>query len=280
MPVAVKDSSEKVGGGFKLMTGATTASVVAIHPTVQEMKEVLGFDEPRTPSDPVGKDNNGNTSVRIDFWLQPTGSDNYQKMSLFLSKAYSITKNGDKQWYTNSHGQFGCFPIPAEGTEVVIPEKQAKFFNPEGLRPAYQGEERLVNFIQMWANLEVGKKGDDVTLDFDALFNGDFTELRQIMTACNEGEPNIAGVMFGVRTVEQEDGSTKNYQDVYTKAFFRPSDNLNQKFTEQLNDPYGAWDREYQDSTVWKEYDPTSVNAEGGATEAGEDTTEEESAWV
>lgn len=266
--ITVRDSSEKVAGGFTLMTGANTASVVAINPTVEEMKEVLNYDEPREPNY-VGTDNDGNPNVRIDVHVKPTGIDYTQKFALFLSNTERTNKAGNKKQYTNAHGQFSWFPIPPEGQPVVIPENQAKFFSNEGLRPALSGEDKLVSFIQAWANLKTGKDGDNVSFDFDKFFAGDFSQLQEVLTACNQGEPNTVGLMFGVRLVPQEDGTTKRYQDIYTKSsdssFCRPYDNLAQKFSEVLNDPYGAWDRDYQGSVEWKEYNPDAVDTTEGA---------------
>lgn len=262
MAIKVRNSSEKVTGGFSLMTGATTASVLAINPTVEQLKSVLGFEEPREPAAYLGTDNNGNRNVRLDIWVQPTGTEIKQKFSLFVSDAEVVTQDGNKKQYTNAHGQFGYFP------SAEVPENFAKFFSAEGLRTAYQGEEKLVNFIQALANLKMGKAGDDVTLNYDQLFEGNLSEIQDVLTQVN-AEGNTVGLMFGVRTVPQEDGTTKQYQDVYTKAFFRPTDDLNQKFTEQLNDPYGAWDRDYQNSTEFQTYSPTTVNTTEGAVAAG-----------
>lgn len=264
--ITVRDSSEKVAGGFTLMTGAHTASVVAINPSVEELKTIYDKEDVREPVY-TGTDNNDNPNVRIDVFVKPTGTDTTQKFALFVSDAEVVTKDGNKKQYTNEHGQFGYFPVPPEGQPVVIPENQAKFFSNEGLRVAYQGEEKLVSFIQAWANLKTGKDGDNVTFDYSKLFAGDFSQLQEVLKACNQGEPNTVGVMFGVRLVPQDDGSTKRYQDVYTKFFCRPYDNLAQKFSEQLNDPYGAWDRDYQGSTDYKEYDPSTVNTTEGAEE-------------
>ena len=266
--ITVRDSSEKVVGGFTLMTGAHTASVVAINPTVEQLKVIYDKDDVREPVY-LGTDNNGNGNVRIDVYVKPTGTESTQKFALFVSDAEVVNKAGDKKQYTNDHGQFSYFPVPPSGQPVVIPENQAKFFSNEGLRVAFQGEEKLVSFVQAWANLKTGKDGDKVTFDFDKLFAGDFSQLNEVLTACNNGEPNTVGLMFGVRLVTGDDGSTKQYQDIYTKMFCRPYDNLAQKFSEQLNDPYGAWDRDYQGSTTWKEYAPETVNTTEGATEAG-----------
>lgn len=276
MAIKVRNSSEKVTGGFSLMTGANTATVLAINPSLEEMTSVLGFEEPREPATYLGTDNNGNRNVRLDIWYTPTGTETKQKYSLFVSDAEVVTQDGNKKQYTNAHGQFGYFPT------AEVPANFAKFFSAEGLRTAYQGEEKLVDFLQNWANLKVGKNGDDVTLNYDQLFEGNFSELTDVLAQAT-AEGNTVGLMFGVRTVPQEDGTIKYYQDVYTKKFFRPTDDLNQKFTEQLNDPYGAWDRDYQGSTEWQTYSPTTVNTTEGAVAAGGvdlDEGSDDLAWI
>ncbi len=69
MAIGVRDGAEKVTGGAKLMTGANFVHVKAISPTVEEMKNILGFEEPKAPREAVDTDAEGNTRVRIDFWL-------------------------------------------------------------------------------------------------------------------------------------------------------------------------------------------------------------------
>jgi hypothetical protein len=261
-----------------LMTGANTASVVAINPTVEQLKVIYDKDDVREPVY-TGTDNNGNPNVRIDVFVEPTGTDTTQKFALFVSDAEVVSKDASKKQYTNTHGQFSYFPVPPTGQPVAIPENQAKFFSNEGLRVALQGEEKLVTFIQAWANLKTGKDGDNVTFDFDKLFAEDFSQLTEVLTACNNGEPNTVGLMFGVRLVPGDDGSTKRYQDIYNKMFCRPYDNLAQKFSEQLNDPYGAWDRDYQGSIEYKEYNPTAVNTTEGAEEPASAGGEDELPW-
>ena len=265
--ITVRDSSERVAGGFTLMTGTNTASVVAINPTVEQLKVLYDKDDVREPVY-VGTDNNGNPNVRLDIYVKPTGTESVQKFALFLSDAEAVTKEGNKKWYRNAHGQIGCFPIPPEGQPVVIPESQANFISPEGMVATYQGERQLVEFIQEWCGLHTGKTGDDVSLDFTKLFGGDYSELNYLKEQCDKKE-NTVGLMFGVRLVDGDDGTTKRYQDIYTKAFCRPSKDIHAFFTEKLNNPYGTWDRDYQRSTEWKEYSPTAVNVTEGATAAG-----------
>ena len=86
MAIGVRDSAEKVTGGVKLMTGANFVYVKAIAPSVEEMKNVLGFEEPKAPTPSVDTDAEGNTRARIDMWLSRPEDDFLYRESFFITK--------------------------------------------------------------------------------------------------------------------------------------------------------------------------------------------------
>ena len=125
MAIGVRDSEERVTGGLKLMTGANFVFVKAISPTVEEMKSVLGFDEPKAPTPSVDTDAEGNTRVRLDFWLSRPEDEFLYRESFFITKKDVVSQSGKVQ-FVNNFAQF-CYADPEEGP-------QYEWFNKEGLR--------------------------------------------------------------------------------------------------------------------------------------------------
>jgi hypothetical protein len=112
MAIGVRDSEERVTGGLKLMTGANFVYVKAISPTVEEMKSVLGFDEPKAPTPSVDTDVEGNTRVRLDFWLSRPEDEFLYRESFFITKK-DVTSQSGKVQFVNNFAQF-CYADPNE----------------------------------------------------------------------------------------------------------------------------------------------------------------------
>lgn len=264
MAIGVRDGGEKVTGGRKLMTGANFVFVKTVCPSVEEMQSVLGFDNPKEPTANVDKDNEGNTRVRIDMWLSRPEDDFLYRESFFITKKPVESKTGKFQ-YVNNSAQF-CYADPTEGPTY-------EWYSKEGMRKSFNGEEQLINFIRAWVNHKGGKNGEPLHFDnWDAIFAGNFSEIKDIMKMTNEGEPNRVGMLFGVRTVDVN-GEERQYQSAYRKLYIRPYQNAAVEFSKSLNGEYGAFKDEYQASTQWQEYNPTAVTTPTGATEAGASDT-------
>jgi len=247
----VRDGQENVTGEKQLYTGANTFEVVAIAPTVEEMSTVLGFKEPKAPTIPVGEDDNGNTRVRIDFWLnQPETEDmGPEKKSFFITRAERISQTNKKQ-YVNAVAQFGWLTM-----ENTIPENISSFYNGEvDRRPAYQGEEEFIKFMQAYLNHKGGKNGETFGVkNWDAVFNGDFSELQGYMKSANQGTPNRVGLLVGVREVDTDNG-VRHYQSFYRNLFTRSYQDLNAKFKAELDKDGNEFNDDYQNSLVWQKW--------------------------
>ena len=257
MAIGVRDSAEKVTGGIKLMTGANFVSVKTIAPTVEEMKDVLGFEDPKEPRESVDTDADGNTRVRIDFWLSNPEDKFLYRDSFFITKKDVVAKSGKIQ-YVNSLAQF-CYADPTEGPAY-------EWYSKEGMRKAFNGEEQFINFVRVWVNHKGGKNGEQLYFDnWDAIFTGNFGEIKSILKMTNDGEPNRIGMLFGVKTTDEG----KQYQTSYRKMYVRPYQNAATEFQKSLNDEYGAFNHDYQGSLVWQDYNPTAVKAPMGSEAPG-----------
>jgi len=256
----VRDGSENVIGEKELFTGANTFEVVAIAPTVEEMSSVLGFKEPKAPTIPVGADDDGNVRVRIDFWLRQPEAEVTEKKSFFITRAKRVSTNTGTTQHINSVAQTGWWK---EGE--TIPSNYTSWYNTEGVRPAYQGEEEFIQFMQAYLNHKGGKTGDKFGLkDWDAIFNGDFSELQGYMRAAQK-TGNRVGLLVGVRTVEGEDGKAdRYYQSFYRKLVTRSYQDMNKAFTTEFAKDGNEFKDDYQNSFVWQKW------TVGGTPDTGE----------
>ena len=264
----VRDGSENVIGEKELFTGANTFEVIAIAPTVEEMSSVLGFKDPKAPMIPVGQDDDGNTRVRIDFWLRQPEAELNEKRSFFITKAKRVSQGGKTQ-HINSVAQTGWW---VEGE--ALPSNYTSWYNPDGIRPIYQGEEEFIQFMQSYLNHKGGKSADAFGLkNWESIFNGDFSELQGYMKSANEGTPNRVGLLMGVRTVEGEDGKPdRYYQSFYRRLVTRSYQDLNKAFTTELGKDSNEFKDDYQKSFVWQKW------TVGGTPNTGEKAGTEESA--
>lgn len=271
----VRDGSEVVSKERSLYTGVNTFEVVALAPTVQEMKEVLGFDEPKAPAPCVDTDDKGNTRVRIDFWLKQPETENMfpEKKSFFITKVKRTSETTGTTQHVNEVGQFGWWK---EGGQ--IPSTISKFYNGEVTnRPAFSGEDELVMFLQMYFNFRTGKDGDEFKLNWTAIFNGDFSELKGYVAQAQKKE-NRVGILMGVRKVDGDNGP-RYYQSVYRKQYGRGlNQDLNKLFTGYLAKDGNEFKDEYQNSLVWQTYTPgLSTGETAGSTTST--TTSTTSVW-
>jgi len=97
---------ENTGNGdFGKKIGLFEASVVAINPTVEQFKDVLGMElkEDSKATDYLSE-RDGNTVLRIDFWLNEVKNNEKFKVSFFLENKERENKDGTKQQYINEVG--------------------------------------------------------------------------------------------------------------------------------------------------------------------------------
>ncbi len=229
----------------------------------------------KAPTIPVGQDDEGNVRVRIDFWLRQPESEVTEKKSFFITRAKRVSQSGKTQ-HINSVAQTGWW---VEGE--ALPSNYTSWYNPDGIRPIYQGEEEFIQFMQAYLNHKGGKNADQFGLsNWDAIFNGDFSELQGYMTAANQGTPNRVGMLMGVRKVETGD-KVNYYQSFYRRKYTRSYQDLNKAFTTELGKDGNEFKDDYQNSLVWQKWSLGSTPSTGeaaGAT-ASEPSAPATSAW-
>lgn len=232
--MAVKVGKESVEGSFKLYKGIAAFNILAVNPNKAELETILGKEIENEP-EYVSKTEEGKEQVRVVFYAKTApeakvnnGIDLMVPISFILTKDFRvgqtsnkcqvIDKYGRTAWATKEELQSKSIPQYSSGPARISPE----------YRPAWQGEEFLVDFLIQWLNIpgpdaykdkawvmKDNPEDSEVSLDMDALFKGNVSELKELVSIAKAYA--VKGAV-GVRTVEGENG-TRQYQAVFNRKF-------------------------------------------------------------
>jgi hypothetical protein len=202
---------ENTGGGdFSKKVGLFEANVIAVNPTLEEFKDVLGMDlkEDSKAAEYLGETKDGNNYLRVDFWLQRVNHDEKFKVSFFLEDKERENKDGTKYQYINSVGQ--CSWATDENDLAEWFTKGRDF------RIAYTGEEDLYNFMRVWlADLDYRDADTVLQLEWKKLMRGNVKDIKDQIN----GEWTKSVLALATVIVKERDGESKEYQGIYNKAF-------------------------------------------------------------
>jgi hypothetical protein len=203
---------------FVKKVGLFEANVIAINPSTEEFKEILNMelkeDSKQTEYLGVSK-NGGNTTLRVDFWLEEVKNKDKFKVTFFLENKEKENKDQTKKQYINNIGTCSW---------AADPNDLPQWFSKRDYRIAKVGEEEIYNFMRTWlGNIDFSKDVSTLELEWSKLMKGNVKDLKSQID--NEWATSILALAT-VKTVEKEDG-VKEYQGVYNKAFL-PAYNLKQ----------------------------------------------------
>lgn len=224
--------------GYSLYTGVTNLQAVLVNPTLSELNQY----NPNAKREPVYE------AGVVEFWLK--NDDVFVPVRFNLKKEARTNAAGDKTVFINDYGQSVFAP-----SESHIRENYA-WFNPEGLRTAYQGEPELMNFLRSY--LAVPVKGKCRFTDREAIFNGNLKELIDTFKNNNvtkEGKQREVKVGVTVTSTETENG-VKRYHRVFNR-YFEPSWMTSMaSWEKQLYREDGTpnYTGDMQNSLEWKKY--------------------------
>lgn len=225
---------ENTGGGdFSKKVGLFEANVIAVNPTLEEFKDVLGMDlkEDSKAAEYLGETKDGNNYLRVDFWLQRVNHDDKFKVSFFLEDKERENKDGTKKQYINS---IGMCSWAADENDLA-----EWFTKGRDFRVAYTGEEDLYNFMRTWlADLDYRDADTVLQLEWKKLMRGNVKDIKDQI----DGEWAKTVLALATVIVKERDGESKEYQGIYNKAFvggyalkqFRLVDYGNKKTQETL----------------------------------------------
>jgi hypothetical protein len=189
--------------------GLFEATVMAINPTIEEYKDVLNMElkEDSRAIEYLGKSNDGNTTLRVDVWLEDVKTKNKFKATFFLEDKERENKDGSKKQYINSIG--GC-------SWADDPNNLPIWFSAREYRAAHSGEEELYNFLRTWlGNLDYRDAETTLQIEWKKLMKGNTKDLKDQIN----GEWCTSVVALATIKTVIKDDETKEYQGIYTKAF-------------------------------------------------------------
>ena len=193
---------------FGKKIGIFEAKVLAINPTVEQFKDVLGMElKEDSKQTEYLSERDGNTVLRIDFWLEEVKSGDKFKVNFFLEDKERENKDGTKQQYINEVGACSWADDPNN-----LPD----WFKGRDYRQAYVGEEDLYNFLRLWL-CELDYRNDSTTLQIDwkKLMKGNVRDLKDQIGGEYCGNVGALAIVI----VKEKDGESKEYQGIYNKAF-------------------------------------------------------------
>lgn len=234
------NSSEKaVVQENKLYTGLTNMKVVAINPNKMQL-ESLGY---KPQSEPVyASVEDGTKKLRLDFYLVHPELSIRTKIAFFLEDKPRTNMDGTKGEWINVYGR------TAWGTTDAAPV-ELKWFDATTARPAKVGESDLHNFLINWLNV---RPNDEARLDkFEALFVGDYSELKGLLAVAKDNEIRV------LLTVK--DGK---YQGVYGRYFDRATNKRTNYWEAHIKSQTEAGyapKEDFQNSFVFQEWKESPV---------------------
>jgi len=196
------------GGDFKKFVGLFEAKVIAVNPTAEQFKDVLGMEiKEDSKATEYLSERDGNTVLRVDFWLEEVKNQDKFKVSFFLEDKVRENKDGTKQQYINEIGMCSWADDPNN-----LPD----WFSNRDYRQAYVGEEDLYNFLRTWlCELDYRHADTTLTLEWKKLMKGNVRDLKDQVGG--EWCGNV--VACAIVITKDKDGEIKEYQGIYNRAF-------------------------------------------------------------
>lgn len=227
----IKIGKESVEGSFKLYKGMAAFNIIAVNPTKKELEELQGRDIENEP-EYKSKNDDGVDIIRVTFYAKTNpeakinnGIELMLPISFILTKADRVGQTSGKTQVIDKYGRT-AWATSEDLASKAIPQYASGPANiSKDYRPAYQGEEYLINFLKDWlnipapANFKDGKwvmksnpEDSEVSLDMEALFKGNVTELQELIKLA---PAYLVKAAVGIRTTDEG----KQYQAVFTRKF-------------------------------------------------------------
>jgi hypothetical protein len=194
---------------FSKKIGLFEAKVIAVNPTAEEYADVLGIElkEGSKATEYLGTSNDGNTTLRLDFWLKEVKSGEKFKVNFFLEHKEKTNKDQTKKQYINNIGITSW-----ADDENNLPD----WFKGRDYRVAKVGEEEMYGFLRTWlGNLNYRSEGVVLDIDWKPLMKGNVREIKSQI----DGEYATSIVALATIKTVEKDGEVKEYQNVYNKGF-------------------------------------------------------------
>ncbi len=200
---------ENTTNDYSKKVGLFEATVIAVNPTIEEYKEKLEIElkEDSKAADYLGESKDGNTYIRLDFWLEEVKTKEKFKVGFFLEDKERENKDGTKKQYINSIGN--C-------TWAADPNDLPEWFAKREYRVANVGEEELYEFMRVWlGDLDYRDAETVLQLEWKKLMKGNVKDIKEQI----KGEWSVNIVALATVMTREKEGEVKEYQNIYNKGF-------------------------------------------------------------
>lgn len=226
-------------GGYKLFTGLTDVSVIAVNPT-QEQAAEFGINMKNPPVYATVDPESGNKKVRLDIYVHSETADRIDKIAFFLENAEKISGQGNVQ-VINDYG------ASTWGESVDAITGKYEWFKPLGARKAISGEPELVSFIKTLLN--VGRDSIAKLDSIPKMFDNDVSELKALFAKFQTRK------VQALYTVRENDGNW--YQGIYSRYFGRAGNKTTKYWEKHFNGSTNP--PNFQNSYAFQEFNPLEI---------------------
>ena len=209
----VREDGGNGGNNFRKQIGLFTGSVIAINPDAEEYKSLLGIElkEDSKNTEYLGVNKDGNSYLRVDFWIEENENKQKFKITYFLEDKERENKDGTKKQYINNIGSCSW---------AASPNDLQAWFTKRDYRVANSGEEDFYAFLKVWlGKLDQWDENTDLSLSWKKLMKGNVKELKDLIGG-SLTIPILALAIVKTKVVTDSDTneeSIKHYQNVWNK---------------------------------------------------------------
>ncbi len=210
-------SENKIGGkkreqvDFGKKIGLFSAKVIAINPTREEYKTILGMElkEESKADEYLGESKENNTTLRVNVWLEEAKTKQKLPVVFFLENKVRENKDATKKQYINDIGMCSW---------ADDPNNLKDWFTKRDYREAYVGEEDMYSFLRTWLGLlDYRDAATTLQIEWKRLMKGDVRDLKAQIGG--EYCTNVGSLAI-VKTITKEgEDEPKEYQGVYNRGF-------------------------------------------------------------
>jgi hypothetical protein len=259
---------QKEIGEIKRFTGLCPFVITMVNPNLEALNAagVKLKEEPKYS----GQNSEGNANYRLDFWLENPGVDFTnekgetentgkltRKYSIWLENRDEVSSKGNVR-IVNDILQHSW----SSSVEAISENPKMDWFKTDkNARVAKVGEVALLEFFSKLLGLSRGSQDGSIPADhvkfntsFDDIFNGKLTELREYIKSAQKVGNGLT-YLLGVKTTD--DG--KMYDDVYGRYFQSSRNKKTDGFTKSLNEEYGQFKSNYQNSLEFKFFNSSNA---------------------
>jgi hypothetical protein len=271
--------------------GMAEVEVIAINPTEEEFKSQLNMElkEGSNAATYLGESKDGNTYLRVDFWVKVKDGTQKFKVTYFLEDKKRVNKDETKNQYINNIG------ICSWGEDD---SNLPAWFTKREFRAAKAGEEDFYSFLRSWlGGLDYADPDTELQLNWKDLMKGNVNDIKELI-GCKWATPFLALATITIK--ENEDGSISEFPGVYNKGFlpaycmryFKEVDfedpailakiaaktskdlKIHERFVNNVKGEYGC--KDIYTLTPLREYNPDEFLVSGDAPAGGDGTYSEE----